>query len=539
MQRIKIVLAATAITLLIVSLSYAGGGYDCYDCHDPDNPGIPIRNCLASGCHDTYEKGNHHTTGLAFAGMCNMCHNPNLVDNYDEENPLFRPASESTPTVYNCNTCHKGHANPIDENGDPYPYPIYEIKDLEHMGFEGYSVNCILCHGDPLDFSPENPYLFRYCQTCHSLETLHSIAGHVEGGFWYDENGIWTEITQNERCQACHITPPTDTMLYVYQRPSDPWSPGFWLGTYDTKYSELNEAECRICHGTSVADRHHALYGPCNDPLSPSVIDTNACQGMSPIVGVRMAHITLNGTNFGEQGSLKCGDYKVQMKEGTTWIDLPVISWYDNLIECILPPWTFSNYTYHKIRVKTPAGKSNRRNFYVLPAPVVDRIEDDTGRDIQGPAGGWLTIYSKLDSPNKGTFGGARRSRWYTDALGGSCPQSFGSIYVVTFTSSSGRYAATIYTDWNVSGNNDSFKIKLENLWRDDDGDYYKDRNEPKYGPNGDFPLSNLPLEQYSVQVCLIIYADSNGNDRFSGNKDTIYQVVKSKSEIIYELTAP
>jgi hypothetical protein len=388
------------------------------------------------------------------------------------------------------------------------------------MDYQGHSVYCTFCHGDPLTVDPNDPYLIRYCETCHSPETLHAISGHVDGGYWYDENGDWTEITTNQRCNTCHNGTDVIPMLYAQQA----------VGTYDTMFSELTEYDCRVCHGTSTADRHHALT-ECIDPPAPPMINKNACDGMSPIVGEKYARVTLTGTNFGNNGQLSlCGDYKVQMKEGTTWIDLPVISWTDNLIEYSIPPWTFSNYTNHKIRVKTPSGISNRRNFYVLPAPVVDRIEDDTGGDTQGPAGGWLTIYSTLNG-SKGTFVGNRRSKWYTDTLGGSCPKFFGSIYVVTLTSSSGhRYAAKMYTDWNASGNNDSFKIKLENLWRDDDGDYYKDGKEP---------ISDLPLVKYSVQVCLIIYADTNDNGKFSGDKDTIYQVVKTKSDIIYELTAP
>jgi hypothetical protein len=38
------------------------------------------------------------------------------------------------------------------------------------------------------------------------------------------------------------------------------------------------------------------------------------------------------------------------------------------------------------------------------------------------------------------------------------------------------------------------------------------------------------------VQVCLIVYADSDDSGGYSGNEDTIYQVVKSKSEITYEV---
>jgi hypothetical protein len=533
MKKTKWFLAFVAVASLIASLSYAQGGYECVDCHVD---GQVIHNCLAAGCHDTYDNGNHHTTGLSLAGVCTACHNPTLVADYDESNPFSYPATVATPTVQSCTTCHKGHANPLDKNGDPYPHPIYETAQLEHMDLQGHVSNCLLCHGNE---PTTDPYAIRYCETCHSPETLHAIPGHVEGGFWYDENGDWIEITTNERCSGCHSGVPA--MLYVPQS-TDEW--GRWYGTYDTIHAELDETDCRFCHGNSLADRHHALTGPCGDPPSPPVIDTDACEGMTPIVGVRMAQVGLTGAKFGQQVSAKCGDYKVEMRESTnggSWIDLPAIEWINNLIEWSLPPDSFSPYRYHRVRVKTPAGISNKRLFYVLPAPMVSQIEDNTGKDAQGPPGGWITVYSRLDESQpfgkQGTFGNARE-KWYEDTLGGTCRNFFGSIYVVTLTSSSGRFCAKVYDKWNVSGNRDSFKVRLLNIWEDLDSDYYKDWNEPKYGPDGDYPLSNVPLGLYSLQVCLVIHADSNGNGRFSGDRDTIYQAVKSKSDIIYDINA-
>ena len=41
----------------------------------------------------------------------------------------------------------------------------------------------------------------------------------------------------------------------------------------------------------------------------------------------------------------------------------------------------------------------------------------------------------------------------------------------------------------------------------------------------------------YSVQVWLIVYGDSDGSGGYTGNDDTVYQVVKSKSEITYEIS--
>lgn len=521
MQRIKCIFASIAMTSIIASLCYAQGGYQCADCH---SDGQVIRNCLASGCHDAYNKGNHHTTGVAFAGLCAACHES--VDNHDERNPFPYPATELTPTVESCTTCHQGNEDPVDENGDPYPYAIYETEILEHMGFTPgfYASNCVLCHGnefptDPVDTA--DPNAFRNCETCHSMASLHSIPGHFKKGLWYDENGGLTEITAQERCEGCHLGEPA--MSYV---PED-------MGTYDTKYSELDDAYCRDCHGENLSDQHHQT---CPDPPAPPVI-MDACEGMAPIVGARNVQVTLRGYDFGER---KCDGYKVQMKDptdGGNWIKLPVIEWTDNLIKCSLPPYLFSPYRRYKVRVKTPAGVSENRKFYVLPAPMVSHIEDNTGKDAQGPAGGWLTVYSRLDesqpSGKQGTFSGAREKR-YEDPLDGTCPDFFGTIYVVAFNSSGGQYCAKTYDKWNASGNKDSFEVKLESLWRDDDGDYYKDSTEPKYGPQADRP--DITLGTYSVQVCLIIYTDTNGNGSFSGDKDTIYQVVKSKSHIVYEI---
>jgi hypothetical protein len=250
---------------------------------------------------------------------------------------------------------------------------------------------------------------------------------------------------------------------------------------------------------------------------------------MSPVVGTGTVRVTLTGTDFGNNGQLSsCGPYKVKVKRGPgDWISIPVISWSDSSIEWgfrALPAWGFEPYRRYKVKVTTPTGTSNLRKFYVLPGPEVDRMEDDTGNDAHGPVGRWLKIFSTVNR----TFSGARE-KWYEDPLGGTCPDYFGAIYVVTFTSSSGRYCATEYKNWNYSGNNDSFEVKLDNLWEDSDGDYYQDGGEPTGAP--------ISFGSYSVQVCLIIYGDSNGNGGFSGDDDTVYQVVKSQQGIIYEVT--
>ena len=314
MRKIKMVMALLAITLLMASSSYAD---QCLICH----PGGPVeRNCLASGCHDTYNNGNHHTTAEALDGMCTACHDPSLVADYDEGNPSQSSPTNLTPTVQSCNNCHKGHASPVDQNGDPYPFPIQNTAVLEHMDGQGYTTNCLLCH--PVD-PPNDPAPIKQCETCHTVEILHNIAGHAVvspdplpyDGYWYDENGDWMLISENERCLACHsdgVDPAPDTMSYVSQD----------VGTYDTPYSELDEGYCRGCHGASTADRHHQL-------LVPPVIDKIRPRPCPPGETIRIL-----GSGFGD-GS---GNSAVHIGPKTYYSDNPRIKLW----------------THTKIKVKIP-----------------------------------------------------------------------------------------------------------------------------------------------------------------------------------------
>jgi hypothetical protein len=248
-----------------------------------------------------------------------------------------------------------------------------------------------------------------------------------------------------------------------------------------------------------------------------------------------MARVALTGTGFGVGPvSLKCGNYKVQLKTGPkTWVDVPVVTWTETRIECVLPSRGLEPGAWHKIRVKTPTGNSNKRDFKVLPIPTIDRIEDDTENDAQGREGGWLTVYTKSQG-ERGILGGGRRE-WHEDSLDADCMKFFGTKYVVSFTSVANRFCARVCDEWNISGNQDSFKVWIDDWWLDIDGDYKQDADEPRYGSGH---LQQIPPDRYSVQVCLIVYSDTNDDDRFSGDGDTIHQFVKSQPGIIYETIA-
>jgi hypothetical protein len=257
MKRTACILVIVVLAPLASLLGYSEA-YECGDCHPITQPPTPITNCVESGCHDTYANGNHHTTANALAGKCTACHDPNLVADYDEDNPSPSEPTDLTPTVQSCNNCHKGQANPVDQNGDPYRFPIDNTAVLEHMGLQGYVSQCTLCHSS----IPGDPAPIKQCETCHTAYTLHNIAGHAVtppdplpyDGYWYDANGDWNLIDNNARCIACHSIPPDpapDTMLYVSQD----------VGTCDTIYEELGEADCRVCH-PSMHERHHQLLNP-------------------------------------------------------------------------------------------------------------------------------------------------------------------------------------------------------------------------------------------------------------------------------------
>lgn len=483
----------------------------CTYCHEVifDPPYvIAIRDCLTSGCHswpdDVEDNGWHHYTDLSASGNCITCHDPNLIEEITPFRDFTRyPPSIITPTPYSCDNCHwpqdhsseaPGHPSTFD-HGDPpefywYSTPTYRNFDTHHMQFKGrVVVECYECHSlDPndTDWNPYNPELIRYCERCHSAQSLHGIRPHVQ-----DTNG-WEAV-------GFHV-------------PGDPGE--ISCEDYDpTVYREFAVNEmCFGCHGDNV----ERLPEPGECDGNKPVIDTSV-DGIQPKVGVCRAIVTLRGDHFGEEH-----DYgrTAQMREkggDGPWVDVPIFSWTETRIEFQIPCWTFEPNKNYKVRVKTECGPSNKVGFTLKDWVHVDHIctGPPTPCIQAGPCGISITIVG--------------------DNFGNQQSEMFGDGYhgvhrVVDIVSAGTTLTAKKYLGWSET----SIEVKLWKFFEDGIDPSRGDRNfaqddgtqdcpdEPTLGCDHIFPGT------ISIYVTAVYYGDEDSSGDLSCG-DTIFQVVTSE----------
>jgi len=499
----------------------------CVVCHppctlgDPDCPnGITIkRDCRASECHADIDNGWHHTTDMAAAENCIACHDPNLI----EEITPFRdhemyPPSVVTPTPFSCENCHWDQALSPDPPEHPstedhydawgnfigdyvYPKPIYSNFDTHHMQFQGYVVGqCAKCHsqdpGNP-DWNPYNPELMRYCEICHSIRTLHIIGPHVSATPGWEAVGF--HVPGDPGYSSCDDVDPT-----VYK-------------TFTA------DEQCLACHADNLPP-----WDPEIPPYEPA-IDLGVL-GIQPIHGSPGAIVTLRGEYFGEEQTSERG---VQLKlkpGGPAWIDVPIHSWTDTMIEWELPAWTFAPGNYW-VRVKTEVGNSNNRVFTVEDHPTLLNASPDSG-----PCSTWITL------SGSGGFGNVQ-SKMYADGY-------HGVHHIVDFVCGAETYTAKNYQNWSDT----SLDVRIWNTFKDgvdtcgepvDGRNFVQDDATPvPSGPCAGHVCPDEPtvykcdcmaLGTYSVYVKAIYF----GDDDVSGDLtcgDIIFQVEKS-DPVYFELT--
>ncbi|MGA1870150.1 MAG: hypothetical protein ACMUJM_16560 [bacterium] len=197
--------------------------YPCTYCHETESPkkcgGEIERNCMAVGCHDTYENGWHHLTEESSAGQCDVCHT-NIEINGDIPEC---PPGITIPSPFSCENCHWEQRMPM-EGGKP----IYGYQDTHHMQFKGnFAGDCFRCHAGngPYNLSwdlnynpswnPNDECLMRYCEKCHSPDSLHAIhtnsvhaweavGWHVDSDSCEDVNPTIFRVFEDVLCLGCH-----------------------------------------------------------------------------------------------------------------------------------------------------------------------------------------------------------------------------------------------------------------------------------------------------------------------------------------------
>ena len=450
-------------------------------CHDPgcfsDPYTIPdCKECHIDGACIQVDIGNgmgnlgvpHHRSDLADSELCTACHQPDLlVSTYSIRTPYFYPTTSThTPTPFHCENCHwpsgdaphqpppladwnswtglpkpttwpdsLPHPAPLEASGSvvtgsviagdlpPSANKPYRPMDMgTHHEIDGNAVRyCNFCHANDYDnysFDPYNPLLIRFCENCHSRDSLHSIQEHVTAG-----NGL----TVQEKCIACHggmpdplppsgakfpvitsisplygpqgtsctitgknfgqgggyilLTPrmgETGQTHMIFSGECNLWSDGIIVFTVPSGLSNRNY-NLKVETGNGISNiRVFTLTGtqPCiSCPSQTPVIDS-----IEPPVGIANAIVIVRGQNFGDSHTNDRDVLLVQGQSGP--IPAPVISWTGNEIRFRFPPMTFAPGTV-QVKVKTETGESNQVDFLLREHPPLYSLQYIDGVNIR------------------------------------------------------------------------------------------------------------------------------------------------------------
>lgn len=359
-----------------------------------------------------------------------------------------------------------------------YGKPIMDNDYTHHMGEKGnIQSNCYACHGnDPEDpsWDPDDPNLIRYCEICHDVGTLHTIEPHVGPGGTGDPDAAWG------------------------------WAAiGFHSGTAGTdpiinRPFTANE-QCFGCHGTDIL------------PAPPAPIDApslNTMTALTPTAACPTANIEIIGSGFGEEqyvGSM------VQIKQGTDWIEVPVVSWTDTRIVFFVPGWTFVTGN-HKVRVHVEIYPAGMKNSAGATLTIKDCASPTSIQPDQTFC--QVKLYDKVTLSNgTGAFGNEQ------DTISG--PGGTDGVFrTVQVSASQGDYIVT--NDGIAKWNAVKVNFRFRDFYQDLDGDYFQDAAETTIEK-----CSTLGLGNYQVYLIYVFYVDDDNSGDYT-NGDTVYQIERS-----------
>lgn len=362
---------------------------NCMFCHYDGAFENPIKNCRV--CHVDYGPigsfgSPHHKSDLAGSGQCNACHL--YVVEIESVEPPSYPPTNITPTPYSCENCHwpsgkkpdqastyeggktgkarflsdwegwfglpkptywpdsLAHPQPIEADGlfstgTLQGKPYKPLNGTHHAIAGAVYPRCYFCHssgyGQTCSWDANNPYLMRYCENCHSVDSLHGIPEHVTTNNIYTVGGKSNQIvTADQKCVACH----GDRLPYLPPQPPE--------------IPEIDSIEPDF--GSSG--------------ISVNIIpETNTCFTQDPVDGL---------CSFGQKMT---GD-TVQMRQagqGNSWVDVPINSWSEHLIQVMVPAGTFlPGSTYLRVS-KQGVGNTPLKAFTLRNDPVINSLTPDAG----------------------------------------------------------------------------------------------------------------------------------------------------------------
>ena len=410
---------------------------DCLSaCHtDPNNPQSITDDCLS--CHPASSGvwgGPHHETDLAGLGQCTSCHQPDLLVNNKSVRTAFYYPTANVPSPFTCENCHwpsgnTPHTPPLDwpkpieaigvvNSGDLHPSKPYRPDDGSHMQAIWGKVyyQCYFCHANTSNyasFDPANPLLIRYCENCHSKNSLHGIEEHITAGHG---------LTAEEKCISCHGGMPADPIVSAPKPPvitsispslgpngtslsisgdnfgssgsifltarmgetnltsvissedCSSWSnnliecvpSGLGARNYDVKVETSNgTSNIRVFTLTETPD---CIPCPAQLPTITKIV---------PKIGAVNALVTIKGQNFGDRHAGVRDVLLIGTDSAGTPLTVPanILSWTDNKIQFRIPGWTFSPGSTVQVKVKAETGESNQKNFKLTEEPRIDSMD--------------------------------------------------------------------------------------------------------------------------------------------------------------------
>ena len=447
---------------------------DCLSaCHsffpgDPESITYDCRECHIDGGIMGDLGFPHHRSDLANSGKCTACHRPDLlVETISVKSPSYYPtAYPFVPTPFTCENCHWPSGStphtpppdwpkPIEAKGTVLTGVLHESKPYRPLDGTHHEVQgkvyyqCFFCHANDPDsptWDPANPLIIRFCENCHSKDSMHSIEEHTTAGHG---------LTIEQKCVACHggmpdtspvsapvqpviadisprfgpggtscslsgenfgssgeifLTPRMGETAQTHRTSSGEctWTDGLIVFTVPSGLSNRNyNVKVKTPNGTSnmqvftIAGTQPCI--PC--PTLAPVIDS-----IEPTLGVAQQLVTIHGQNFGDRHT---GDRDVLLMQESSVSAAKIISWADNEIQSSVPEWTFYPGTV-SVKVKTENGESNQVDFELRKYPHIVTIDQpettilrfsgkgfgDSQQYVRPDGYGWQTTIT-LNRPNQ------------------------------------------------------------------------------------------------------------------------------------------
>lgn len=502
---------------------------DCLTaCHTDPDPANITSNCL-----DCHINSPHHVCDLAESGRCNKCHSW-IVETYSVDPPRHYPFTLA-PTPASCENCHWWD-DPVSPTIHPPGTPVtlgpsndgmhpdklalgFDPMNLPSAGthWETYSPvfsQCYFCHWGQADTewntNPYDPCTIRYCENCHSHDSLHTIEEHVTDGHG---------LTANQKCIACHGGMPLDTPTLPPKPPAiTQISPiygsigtacsisGVGFGTDgsilltsrmgetdqtqvvpsgDCSRWEDNIIEFTMPSGLTPRNYNMRVETPSGVsnmrvftltgipacigcPSLPPIINT-----IEPTVGAPGASVTIHGDHFGDR-HMEGRKVKVRNTGVSYSTKAAIYSWMNDTIRFRMGPSINLPTGTISVKVKTENSLSDKVYFKLKRSPYID----------------WFDHPDTMNLILNGTGFGSRRKHVLEDGYG---------------------WKNTV----KLSSSEQTFSVEGSNItiWSDS---------------QIQLTLPQVPPDFYGVIVKRVYFYDTNSNGGYDPGVDQVYQEVQT-----------